>query len=381
MSFSAMDIEAAFAVILAALEEGEDLAPFLQQFPPGSRRSLMLMLQASLPATRTAGKLQAVPPKSAPGPAGGEASSSTPPALAQPVPAQMAGASTAGGGSGCKDGGVPAPAGPSMPEPNPEPPANVAAQAQPAPWPVPPPRKQPPTLPADGAPQATHLGQAKAKPPPVELWQSEGFRSEADARRSSAMGFVTAEAYYQSMAAPPVPPRAQPKQYKPSFPPVKPASQAPASSSADMAALQARIASEIAAGGSVLVAGPAPVPPGYIRAEVRGQAFTVNRDTGDGFPMLPRQATEQERRANDAEFRRLVELRFLLCSVEWQRHMQAMNMAGATTDIPLPAPMQASGAARRRGLHSRRADSPRRRGLHHQVPGASPSRRPHPGAP
>ena len=348
MSFSAMDIEAAFAVILAALEEGEDLAPFLQQFPPGSRRSLMLMLQASLPATRTAGKLQAVPPKSAPGPAGGEASSSkaAPPALAQPVPAQMAGASTAGGGSGSNDGGVPAPAGPSMPEPNPEPPANVAAQAQPAPWPVPPPRKQPPTLPADGAPQATHLGQAKAKPPPVELWQSEGFRSEADARRSSAMGFVTAEAYYQSMAAPPVPPRAQPKQYKPSFPPVKPASQAPASSSADMAALQARIASEIAAGGSVLVAGPAPVPPGYIRVEVRGQAFTVNRDTGDGFPMLPRrpsrQATEQERRANDAEFRRLVELRFLLCSVEWQRHMQAMNMAGATTDIPLPAPMQAS---------------------------------------
>ena len=76
------------------------------------------------------------------------------------------------------------------------------------------------------------------------------------------------------------------------------------------------------------------------------RAFTVNRDTGDGFPMLPRrpsrQATEQERRANDAEFRRLVELRFLLCSVEWQRHMQAMNMAGATTDIPLPAPMQAS---------------------------------------
>eukprot|EP00439_Symbiodinium_sp_Y106_P011400 s2480_g1.t1 len=43
--------QAAFAVILAALEEGEDLAPFLQQFPPGARRSLVLMLQASLPAT------------------------------------------------------------------------------------------------------------------------------------------------------------------------------------------------------------------------------------------------------------------------------------------------------------------------------------------
>ncbi|CAE7938549.1 unnamed protein product, partial [Symbiodinium sp. KB8] len=257
MSFSAMDIEAAFAVILAALEEGEDLAPFLQQFPPGSRRSLMLMLQASLPATRTAGKLQA-----------------------------MAGASTAGGGSGSNDGGVPAPAGPSMPEPNPEPPANVAAQAQPAPWPVPPPRKQPPTLPADGAPQATHLGQAKAKPPPVELWQSEGFRSEADARRSSAMGFVTAEAYYQSMAAPPVPPRAQPKQYKPSFPPVKPASQAPASSSADMAALQARIASEIAAGGSVLPPAPRTTSSGpwrlTIAAAASRSALTAKSGAWDG---------------------------------------------------------------------------------------------------
>ena len=54
MSYSPADLEAAFAVILAALEEGEDLAPFLQQFPPGARRSLVLMLQATLPATRAA---------------------------------------------------------------------------------------------------------------------------------------------------------------------------------------------------------------------------------------------------------------------------------------------------------------------------------------
>ena len=51
MSYSPADLEAAFAVILAALEEGEDLAPFLQQFPPGARRSLVLMHVAGDPGS------------------------------------------------------------------------------------------------------------------------------------------------------------------------------------------------------------------------------------------------------------------------------------------------------------------------------------------
>ena len=79
MSYSPADLEAAFAVILAALEEGEDLAPFLQQFPPGARRSLVLMLQATLPATRAA---------------------STTPPPAPPAVAKPAGAPACGGSSG-----------------------------------------------------------------------------------------------------------------------------------------------------------------------------------------------------------------------------------------------------------------------------------------
>ena len=157
MSYSPADLEAAFAVILAALEEGEDLAPFLQQFPPGARRSLVLMLQATLPATRAA---------------------STTPPPAPPAVAKAAGAPACGGSSGSNEGGASSSAGPAVPEPSPEPPAAAApsqAQAQPAPWPLPPQRKQPPTVPAvitGGQQPAQSADMPKPKGPPVALWES-----------------------------------------------------------------------------------------------------------------------------------------------------------------------------------------------------------------
>eukprot|EP00439_Symbiodinium_sp_Y106_P003284 s542_g1.t1 len=234
MSYSAADLEAACAVILAALEEGEDLAPFLQQ----------------LPATRAA--------------------STTPaPAPAPPVVPKAAGASACGGSSGSNEGGASSSAGPAVPEPSPEPPAAAAssqaqAQAQPAPWPLPPQRKQPPTVPADitGGQQPAQPAEipAKAKPkgPPVALWESSGYMTEADARRAEELNFLTAEAFYHAMAAARAQKAAPPK--KASFPPARPApvAKTPAPDSAEMEALQLRIAGEIAAGASASSAAPAP---------------------------------------------------------------------------------------------------------------------------
>ena len=334
MSFSPADLEAAFAVILAALEEGEDLAPFLQQFPPGARRSLVLMLQASLPATRAA---------------------STTPPPAPPSVAKAAGAPACGGSSGSNEGGASSSAGPAVPEPSPEPPAAAApsqAQAQPAPWPLPPQRKQPPTVPAvitvgqQPAQSANIPAKPKPKGPPVALWESSGYMTEADARRAEELNFLTAEAFYHAMAAARAQQPAPPK--KASFPPARPApvAKTPAPDSAEMAALQLRIAGEIAAGASASSAAPAPVPEGFVRMEIRGETFTVNRSTGEGFPELPRRpartATDAERRRNDDDFRRLVDLRFRLCSVEWQAHIREINQPGATSTVPVPAAMQPS---------------------------------------
>ena len=338
MSYSAADLEAACAVILAALEEGEDLAPFLQQFPPGARRSLVLMLQATLPATRAA--------------------STTPaPAPAPPVVPKAAGASACAGSSGSNEGGASSSAGPAVPEPSPEPPAAAASsqaqtQAQPAPWPLPPQRKQPPTVPADitGGQQPAQPAEipAKAKPkgPPVALWESSGYMTEADARRAEELNFLTAEAFYHAMAAARAQKAAPPK--KASFPPARPApvAKTPAPDSPEMEALQLRIAGEIAAGASASSAAPAPVPEGFVRMEIRGETFTVNRSTGEGFPELPRRpartASDAERRRNDDDFRRLVDLRVRLCSVEWQAHIREINQPGATSSVPVPAAMQPS---------------------------------------
>ena len=334
MSYSPADLEAACAVILAALEEGEDLAPFLQQFPPGARRSLVLMLQATLPATRAA---------------------STTPAPAPPAVAKAAGAPACGGSSGSNEGGASSSAGPAVPEPSPEPPAAAApsqAQAQPAPWPLPPQRKQPPTVPAGvtGGQQPAQPAEipAKAKPkgPPVALWESSGYMTEADARRAEELNFLTAEAFYHAMAAARAQKAAPPK--KASFPPARPApvAKTPAPDSAEMEALQLRIAGEIAAGASASSAAPAPVPEGFVRMEIRGETLTVNRSTGEGFPELPRRpartASDAERRRNDDDFRRLVDLRFRLCSVEWQAHIREINQPGATSTVPVPAAMQPS---------------------------------------
>eukprot|EP00439_Symbiodinium_sp_Y106_P013060 s4726_g1.t3 len=106
----------------------------------------------------------------------------------------------------------------------------------------------------------------------------------ADARRAEELNFLTAEAFYHAMAAARAQQSAPPK--KASFPPARPApvAKTPAPDSAEMEALQLRIAGEIAAGASASSAAPAPVPEGFVRMEIRGETFTVNRSTGEGFP-------------------------------------------------------------------------------------------------
>ena len=46
---------------------------------------------------------------------------------------------------------------------------------------------------------------AKPKPkgPPVALWESSGYMTEADARRAEELNFLTAEAFYHAIAGPP----------------------------------------------------------------------------------------------------------------------------------------------------------------------------------
>ena len=156
-----------------------------------------------------------------------------------------------------REGGASSSAGPAVPEPSPEPPAAAApsqAQAQPAPWPLPLQRKQPPTVPAgitvgqQPAQPAEIPAKPKPKGPPVALWESSGYMTEADARRAEELNFLTAEALYHAMAAARAQQSAPPN--KASFPPARPApvAKTAAPDSAEMEALQLRIAGEIAAG-------------------------------------------------------------------------------------------------------------------------------------
>ena len=79
--------------------------------------------------------------------------------------------------------------------------------------------------------------------------------------------------------------------------------------------------------------------PATTPAPVQARYPNANRETGEGFPALPRKparnATAAQQAEADREYRTLVEERKALCSAEWRAHIRAMETAGAQSTEPI----------------------------------------------
>ncbi|CAE7777117.1 unnamed protein product [Symbiodinium necroappetens] len=235
------------------------------------------------------------------------------------------------------------------------PPAEVAKASSPAPSTVTQPASEP-----MGHLDAGAGGQDRpavfGKSPPPATWQEVGFQSLEHARAAQAMNYVSAQAFYEAMGRGEL--QVGPTPRPP--PPRQPAAQASSSSAgagplsdylaeADrkaaedrrMRELQERIAGELRQGeaereasGSRPARARSSFPqPATTSAPVQMRYPNANRETGEGFPALPRKparnASIRELQDHDRDYRRIVEDRKALCSEEWRRHVAAMEQPGA----------------------------------------------------
>ena len=196
------------------------------------------------------------------------------------------------------------------------------------------------------------------KSPPPATWSEVGFQTREHAEMAAAMNYVSALAFYAAMGRGElqVGPQPQPP------PPRQPAQAAAASSSDDQAGplagylaeadakaaedrrmreIQERIAGELrqdeadrdaASRSASRPARPrASFPePSTTPAPVQARYPHANRETGEGFPALPRKparnASAAVAEAADREYRAIVEDH---SSAEWRAHIRAMEAAGA----------------------------------------------------
>ncbi|CAE7190406.1 unnamed protein product [Symbiodinium necroappetens] len=203
------------------------------------------------------------------------------------------------------------------------------------------------------------------KSPPPATWREVGFQSREHAEAAAAMNYVSALAFYAAMGRgelqvgpePRPPPPRQPAQAASSSgdqagPLAGYLAEADAKAAEDrrMRELQERIAGELrqdeadreaASGSGSRPAQPrARFPqPATTPAPVQARYPHANRETGEGFPALPRKparnASAAVAAAADREYRTLVEERRQLCSAEWRAHIRAMEAPGAQSTEPI----------------------------------------------
>ena len=203
------------------------------------------------------------------------------------------------------------------------------------------------------------------KSPPPATWREVGFKTREHAEAAAAMNYVSALAFYAAMGRGELQMGPQPRP-----PPPRQPAQA-ASSSGDQAGpldgylaeadakaaedrrmreIQERIAGELrqdeadrdpASGSGSRPAQPrARFPqPATTPAPVQARYPNANRETGEGFPALPRKparnASMAAQAAADREYRTLVEERKQLCSAEWRSHICTMEAPGAQSTEPI----------------------------------------------
>ncbi|CAE7469887.1 unnamed protein product [Symbiodinium necroappetens] len=197
------------------------------------------------------------------------------------------------------------------------------------------------------------------KSPPPATWREVGFQTREHAEMAASMNYVSALAFYAAMGRgelqvgpqPRPPPPRQPAQAASSSgdqtgPLDGYLAEADAKAAEDrrMRELQERIAGELrqdeadrdaASGSGSRPAQPrASFPqPATTPAPVQARYPNANRETGEGFPALPRKparnASVAQQAAADREYRTLVEERKQLCSAEWRAHIRAMETPGA----------------------------------------------------